>query len=736
MNSPNSYYIQIDGERFRSNTANTDQFFEKLKNSDTVHCYLRDKNGTATIKDIATVFNRKPNYFEREEAVRVIEQNKIQELKKELSQLKKEKQEISVQSLQTLIAKSESKTVFSDEIYEKKLLVYLLRHGYIDELYNHYITYFYPENLSLSDIQFVFSIKNHESLPFEYPLENKTKIMKKLAGDEFKQVEVLNYDLLNYIMEHPDYQSCYDHIIEQLVNGRGASLTFIDGFKERATIKATFIQSISNKWDDFWNYIEHKSDYTEQKKNEYLADILAYVDTDDIIRMDKESAISCKLSKHSDFLALVPEERKTKELLIKLSVKFKRLEHILNSETIYDFVVQHNLYEINTNNLSVILNNTPSVTYAAVKNSGQQAVIDYVNENIAVFVKKVLLTEETEEPEESVLELLNWEGLDVEVKHSIIMKKSFTISNIGELPKELWPIVIQENKMIADWSNVITSYIEYNKTIPNFLTDFLNDPDNWRVLSESNIEALNDRFDEVILEDISEEIVNSRDITDKTFEMLIPSIHSWDHFPFGNVTETRAKLMIENDLLSLTFENFKELKLNFDALHTRLVVRNSDEFIKKQGDFPLDANDVKQLIDSKDFSQFNKEYFVQQLKSNFMTDGNKDILEDTIYFINEHNLKITNDLLDFLLESPATMDTRLSLLTGQIKYIDNDLITEYLTKMGKPYSEIVEKGRRIKILNNRTNKALATALKSKNYVSSVKEESGKKLRVNTKKNKE
>ncbi|MEC2176717.1 NTPase, partial [Bacillus amyloliquefaciens] len=108
MNSPNSYYIQIDGERFRSNTANTDQFFEKLKNSDTVHCYLRDKNGTATIKDIATVFNRKPNYFEREEAVRVIEQNKIQELKKELSQLKKEKQEISVQSLQTLIAKSKS----------------------------------------------------------------------------------------------------------------------------------------------------------------------------------------------------------------------------------------------------------------------------------------------------------------------------------------------------------------------------------------------------------------------------------------------------------------------------------------------------------------------------------------------------------------------------------------------------------------------------------------------------
>lgn len=115
-----------------------------------------------------------------------------------------------------------------------------------------------------------------------------------------------------------------------------------------------------------------------------------------------------------------------------------------------------------------------------------------------------------------------------------------------------------------------------------------------------------------------------------------------------------------------------------------------------------------------------------------MTDGNNDILKDTIYFINEHNLKITNELLTFLLESPTTLDTRLSLLAGQIKHIDNESITEFLTKIGEPYSEIAEKGRRIKISNNRTNKALVTALESKNYISSFKEDR-ERLRVNTKK---
>lgn len=733
INSNYNYYINIDGEVYRSNTANKDRFFEKLKNADTINCYLRNKNGLATIKEIATVFGRKPNYFEREDTIKAIEKNEIQKFKKELLQLEREKQEIRAQSLQALIAKMNSKDVFSDKLYEKKLLVYLLRHGYIDEMYNHYITYFYPESLSLSDIKFVFSIKNHESLPYNYKLDNIGKIMSKLVGAEFKQIEVLNFHLLNYIMDHSEYRNYYDSIIKRLANGSKESVTFIDGFKERAINKAAFIQSISSKWDDFWSFIELRSNYTQHKKEEYLSDILTNADIADIIRMNKESVMSFTLSKYLNLLSLVSDEEKIKELLLKLQVKFKSLDHLLNSETIYDFVVQRNLYEINIKTLSVILNDAPNITYAAVKNSDQQAVINYVNDNIDIFVEKVLLTEEIEEPEESLLELLNWEGLDEGIKHAIIMKKTFAISDINELNNELWPIVIRENKMVACWSNVITSYVEYNKKIPDFLMDFLNNPVNTKELSKNNIEAFDDQFDEAILEDLSEEIINSRDITDETFEVLIASIHCWVHFPSGNVTENRAKLLINNDLLSLTSENFKELKSNFDTLHIQLVVRNSDEFIKKQGDFSLDANDVKQLIDSNDFSQSNKEIFVKQLNSNFIADGDKDILNDTIYFINEHNLKITNDLLTFLLESPTTLDTRLSLLTGQIKHIDNESITEFLTKIGEPYSEIAEKGRRIKIANNRTNKALATALKSKNYISSVTEESGKKLRVNTKK---
>ncbi|MFP9035916.1 hypothetical protein, partial [Enterococcus faecalis] len=86
-----------------------------------------------------------------------------------------------------------------------------------------------------------------ESLPYSFELDNIGKIMSKLVGAEFKQIEVLNFHLLNYIMDHSEYRNYYDSIIERLANGSKESVTFIDGFKERAINKAAFIQSISSK---------------------------------------------------------------------------------------------------------------------------------------------------------------------------------------------------------------------------------------------------------------------------------------------------------------------------------------------------------------------------------------------------------------------------------------------------------------------------------------------------------
>ncbi|MFP3360178.1 NTPase, partial [Planococcus sp. SIMBA_143] len=90
-------------------------------------------------------------------------------------------------SLKDLIEESDPEDVFSEKIYDKKLLIYLLRHGFIDEMFNHYLTYFHPGSLTEADMKFIFSVKNHERLESHYSLNNIDKIIERLNGNEFKQ---------------------------------------------------------------------------------------------------------------------------------------------------------------------------------------------------------------------------------------------------------------------------------------------------------------------------------------------------------------------------------------------------------------------------------------------------------------------------------------------------------------------------------------------------------------------
>src|SRR5690606_6968523 len=425
--------------------------------------------------------------------------------------------------------------------------------------------------------------------------------------------------------------------------------------------KDTFINSICNKWKDMWNYIKCKSNYTDKEKDEYLADILVYADVAAIIQMDINSVMSDTISKHPNFHNLFSDEEKIKEVLLKLHVKFEKL-HLLNvSEALYDFIVQHNMFEINKDNLLVIIKDTPYTSYESVKKSGQQSVIDYVDEHINTFVKNVLLDVEIHtEPEESLLELLNNEELDLEIKKQIVTNKAFAITNIGDLINELWPVVIREKKMVASWPNVLLAFIEYDNKIPNFLVHYLNYPNNVRELAKYKLKHL-DGFEEETLEIISDEIIKSKKLTDDSFEELSNCLMSWDFYPAEDMSEKRARIMIGNNLLRLTLENFNSLKSNFDNLHILLVERNIEAFISEQETFLVDTSDLKQLLDSSQIHEQYKVMLVEHLNPEILREDDTEVQTNLIHFIVNHKVKITDGLQSSLLQSSVSLHVRIEL---------------------------------------------------------------------------
>ena len=87
----------------------------------------------------------------------------------------------------------EFKEIKSSEYFD--LLKYLIRHGYIDETYSDYMTYFYENSLSRVDKIFLRSISDSRAKEHTYRLKNPKLVVSRLKIVDFDQEEALNFDL-------------------------------------------------------------------------------------------------------------------------------------------------------------------------------------------------------------------------------------------------------------------------------------------------------------------------------------------------------------------------------------------------------------------------------------------------------------------------------------------------------------------------------------------------------------
>lgn len=83
-------------------------------------------------------------------------------------------------------------TDFLDEsVRNNKLLVFLLRYGYLDENYENYINYFHPNSINKEEMNFILGVRNRCSeFEYSYSLKNVAQIFTRLVDFEYMQKEV------------------------------------------------------------------------------------------------------------------------------------------------------------------------------------------------------------------------------------------------------------------------------------------------------------------------------------------------------------------------------------------------------------------------------------------------------------------------------------------------------------------------------------------------------------------
>lgn len=233
------------------------------------------------------------NYGKRWKALKLLEDKKMDGIHHDLEELNEQLQNISISSLKELIDRNDVKEVLSDNVRSNKVLVFMLRYGYIDEDYSMYINYFKGDSITKDDMNFILNIRNREVQSFDYKLTRLRGVVDRLNIRDFKQKEVYNFYLLEYLLSNSSKEidkNKLDNFIQQLADEKKESWSFIDAFVRKNNNRKKFINLLALKWENMWIFLTEKAVLTYNRQIEYFKWLCESLKVEELLNLNKDKA--------------------------------------------------------------------------------------------------------------------------------------------------------------------------------------------------------------------------------------------------------------------------------------------------------------------------------------------------------------------------------------------------------------------------------------------------------------
>jgi hypothetical protein len=712
---PNAIYLLPDKLSFAN--LSEDKNFDKLKKETNILYYyynnyynLTTANSNVSFLDIENHVNSNFSYDKRKQFVQEKLDNKVKKIKKEIESLINQRKDIEQLSLQEIFQKIDIEKYLG--IFSKdQLMRMLLINGYINEDYEDYISLFHEGNITRTDEIFKRRVKSGISSPFDYPLSNEIRnLIKEIPDKYFKREVILNFDLLNFLSKnYKQYKSKYENVLFLLSNERKASISFFGEYIQRGDNLPLFVKSICHSWNNLWNFMYRNGDFPHDFRNKlekYLKLIVEHAKTDDILLMNTNNNLSKFINTLSNFISLMDKSyyENIKNVIMALKIKFEHLEKPdEETKSLFDYIYENNLYEINNSNIRLILavyaetakeQQLEESNYSTILNSNCKHLIDYIEENISVYINETFLKleENTKETEETVIDLLNNNVLDNAAKTDIAIKQESLITKISDIQdSEMQQMLIKNNKIAATWNNIYAYYkiIEEESDLDDILIDFLNKEENYMQLSKQAIEnELNEQTEEIV-EKFSLKIIYCNKLNYESYINLLKSTsYKWDSLIFEHLDKDKVKEMVNSGFLALTVSNFDKLKKNFSGEHIRIIERQQNNFFSIFNELTLAEDDILNLLKSKEITNENKVKLIEIIDSDLII-KNKDIAKIICDILsNLDYIPLNIDIIESLINSSSLRENKIKMLNKQAEELNNSQMQKLIETFGGDYEKL------------------------------------------------
>ena len=647
----------------------------------------------------------------------------------------------------------------SNEYFD--LLKYLIRNGYIDETYTDYMTYFYENSLSRTDKIFLRSITDKKAKEYTYHLDNPKKVISRLRLVDFDQEEILNYDLLTYLISNRienNYSECLKRFITQLKETW--NLDFVESYFDITSELPYYVIILNIVWPNLFNVILNNDNLSDSQIHKYSIYSIYYSYDDTLKLINKDNCLSDYISNKCDYLAIEePDIDKLIHGFKLLKVSFVGFDYDTIDKDLFKEVYNNSLYDINDENIRLIQKEILDVinsddinhrNYTLMNSHPDSALTQYVIQNINEYIDVVIdmCDGRIYDDENVVVDLLNNDDLTLEHKQSYISVLETIITNINDIEDTtLWTSLLNADKVQYSESNLMDCFNTLGLTdnVISYINRYNIDLD----FSKSE-------YDEDRKEKIFESITTCSDIEDSKYKQILLSLGlTYNNFHFAEISEDKITILIDTKIIQMTEDNLKFVRLNYLEQLFHFIRANIEEYIEIMTYNLLEQEELLEILNwnisdkqkiklleltDSEISIIDKNYSdavtIHILKNNFdeydlpklfssygdWDNSIKDIISN--YAANDIERIIDNPsdvskklIINLFNSNKITRDDKIDLFISSMPNLKIECIKEFLNVLDlNNYLKIFESHSRPRFEINDENEKLLLALKENNLI--------------------
>ncbi|MCA5005646.1 YobI family P-loop NTPase [Sphingobacterium bovistauri] len=713
----------------------TDENFAKLKSEVSFNFYsssgYNKHNSGQNFKSISKQVDESQGYDEREQQITSREEYFSEQTKKEAESIRAELLEISLSPFHKIIAGLPDSEL-DHSIKESSILLFFIRNGYINEDYHDYTSHFYEGTLSRKDKVFLLSLKNHKAQNADYTLDNPSNVIEEIKLMEFGQYEVLNYSLLDTLLQSKDkYTVKLEAFLKLIVSNTALAGQFRDSYLEKGKQVPKFVNQLFAQWTGFWDYVIIESGFSDEKKLQYLKLILDHADLETIKSLNSKGSLSLSISKDKGFLTTMGQLEsadKIKTVLKLLDVKFDDLDIGNDQKEYFEVVYENDFYRVNARMIHKLLHfkeietEIPSdgfnkANYTTIQNSGLVKLQEYVERDIDDYIKDVFLALGTNKDESAENLVSLYKNIDIELDNivAIIEAQNTVIEDFDQVEEHLWTDLMKAKKISPKWTNLYP-YYQKEKGLDLHLVSFLNVKDNFEALSKLDVTDLEGDQDDI--EKFALAIATNDTVSLESFKALISSFpYEFEDLDVSKVHPEKVNVMIDHKFLLYSFVNYNLLKANFNGKNISLGEQVPEVFMGEFTDRGFDANDFLLVLKSQKFTYDQKITVLKTITSDMLNE-NEDLKAEMITLLLTQYEEINYSVLKGLLGANQNDEKRVNLLNLHLDKLNPEQIKGALQSLGRKYAEVADRNEP-RLDNNEANRELGRILDAIHYISSV-----------------